>query len=354
VDVLQQKLARAGAPEEFGHVALFKRDLERLFCLAGVGPGDHVFLPTAHGRELAAIQRLLDPAGPADPPTFHLEFRHALDMSGCFDDPDWVHPYTTCHRSYFDDVRRRPQHPRVRLYTDTEELTEEYQEFSGLVYDTLPIPFRSGFLAGRARRPGGPLCLSFFGDVREEKGFFWLPELVDALLEDYLVRGKARFLIQGTLGAPQWSPKSQQALARLQGLPPEYVTVVGADGPLAPDDYYRLVSETDVLLCPYNPHAYRRRSSGTVAEAIAAGIPTVVPGGTWLARHQPPGAGETFTDLGSFVEGVRRICDDYDRYAAQARAYREQWLAVHSPLNLVDTLLRGPGGAGPLSLCRVA
>src|SRR5262249_46293689 len=159
---------------------------------------------------------------------------------------------------------------------------------------------------------------------------------------DYLVRGKARLLIQGTLAHPQWNPKSHEALLRLGELPPEYVTVVGADGPLSPDDYYRLVSETDVLLCPYNPHASRRRTSGTVTEAIAAGIPTLVPGGTWLARHQPAGAGETFTDLESFVAGVRRVLDDYDRYLAQARAHREHWLSVHSPANLVDALLRPP------------
>src|SRR5581483_7665025 len=136
----------------------------------------------------------------------------------------------------------------------------------------------------------------------------WLPDLVQSLMTSHVVQGKVRFFIQATLAQPEWNSRRVAALARLKQFPAEYVKLVGLEGSLAPDVYYQLVSQADLLLCPYDPPTYRRRSSGTLTEAIAAGIPTVVPRGTWLEKQQPAGAGETFIDLPSFLEAVRLIC----------------------------------------------
>jgi hypothetical protein len=339
----------SGVPQEYDHVRVFQRDLMRLLCLTGTRRDDHVFMPTAHARELVAIQRILASLPEAMTPTFHLEFRHALDMGATPEQPDFVHPYVACQRALFDFARRQRPSPRVRLYTDTDELSEAYGDFSGLDFTTLPIPFRTHLVTRRTHQPGEQLCLAFFGDVRDEKRFFWLPELVEALRSEYLVPGKVRFLVQATLVEPQWNPASQQALLRLKVMPPEYVRLIGLDGPLCPEDYYRMVAEADVVLCPYDPAAYNRRSSGTLTEAIAAGAPTVVPAGTWLELHQPGGTGESCDDLRSFIEAVRRICDNYVAYWKQAQAAKACWLAVHTPQNLVRTVLgvaQRVGGTG--------
>ena len=114
--------------------------------------------------------------------------------------------------------------------------------------------------------------------------------------------------------------------------------LVGTDGPLSPEEYFELVSQVDVLLCPFDPTAYRSRSSGTLAEAIAAGVPTVVPQDTWLARQQARDARETCHDLPSFIAAVRNVCDNYPAYRAKAEACKDRWLSFHTPKNLVQTL----------------
>lgn len=342
---LAELFAQVGTPAEFPHLCVFQRDLERLLCLTGATCDDHVFLPTAHGRELIAVQQLVRSLPPAATPTFHLEFRHALDIGTDPEHPEFVHPYILLHRVSFDWVRREPPSPRIRLYTDTPELSEAYAAFSGQDFGVLPIPFRTSFVTARQREPKPPLRIAFFGDVREEKRFHWLPDLIEALMEDYVLPGKVRFLVQGTLVQPEWNPLSQQALARLKEMPPEYVQLVGLSGPIPPAEYYKLVSNADLVLCAYDPLAYSRRSSGTLTEGIAAGIPTVVAEGTWLERQQPPGTGETCTDLPSFIAAVRRICDDYPRYLKPARAAKERWLAAHTPRNLVKALVCPAGGA---------
>ncbi len=353
-DPLQISLREIDAEREYRYTLAFKRDLERLLCLTGAAGDDHVFLPTAHGRELLAIQRLLPVFGEANAPTFHLEFRHALDMTGCFSDPTFVHPYTTQHRVLFDNSRQVTASPKIRLYTDTNELRQEYEHFSGLNFGVLPIPFRANLIRQASRKPNDGLCIAYFGDVRDEKGFYYLPAVVEDLWADYVEPGKVRFLVQASLNHPEWNPRSAEALQRLQAYAPRQVRLVGREEPLAPEEYFELVSQADLLLCPYSPFAYKRRSSGTLTEAIAAGIPTVVTAETWLARQQPPGTGQTFFDEPSLLAAVRRVCDDYARYAQHAQRAKDEWLAVHSPVELVKQLVRPVSGGAITTRCKVA
>jgi glycosyltransferase involved in cell wall biosynthesis len=337
-DPLEIQFERLWRSEEFAYCLRFKQDLERLLSLTGCTAGDHVFLPTAHGRELGAIAQLLSTLPTESRPTFHLEFRHSLDMTSPHAPHKTEHPFTTVHRAYFDHARRFAPTDRLRLYTDSEELSEDYERFSGLDFGVLPIPFRTRLLSN-PRRKGSALCLAFFGDVREEKGFHWLPGLIEALMPGYVIPGRVRFLIQASLVHPEGEPSCNAALHELMKLSEDHVRLVGLDGPLPPDLYYELVSEADLLLCPYDPGAYRCRSSGTLTEAISAGIPTVVPDGTWLARQQPTGSGARFVDAESFHAAVKQVCDHYATYHVQARAARKSWLAQHSPERLVQALL---------------
>src|SRR5262249_27729936 len=89
----------------------------------------------------------------------------------------------------------------------------------------------------------------------------------------------------------------------------------------------------------YNAKAYRSRSSGVFAEAVAAGKPTIVPADTWMASAQEPGAGEVYTSDANLLRAVRRVCVDYHTYRATAKAARKRWLAYHSPENLLAALL---------------
>lgn len=354
-DPLEISLANIEAEKEFDYTLVFQRDMERLLCLTGATKHDHVFLPTAHGRELIAVQRVVEAIGACNAPVFHLEFRHALDMSGCFEDPNFIHPYVTQHQVFFDHSRRVAPNSGIRLYTDTKELTGEYEHFSGLDFGVLPIPFRANLIRPTSVRGKDGLCIAYFGDVRDEKGFFHIPAIVADLLAGYVEPGKVRFLVQGSLSHPEWNAKSAAALEKLKTYPANQVRIVGLDAPLAPEEYFQLVSEADLLLCPYSPHAYKRRSSGTLTEAIAAGIPTVVPQGTWLATQQPDGTGEQFHDEPSLAAAVRKICDNYDRYLNCARRAKEEWLAFHSPAELVKRLVEPSADTASITThCKVA
>ena len=332
-----RELAPLNLAHEIEHALIFKRDLERLLAISGAGPDDHVLLSTAHAREVLAVGLVAQRLGDARCPTFHLEFRHPLFEVEPEEDELEHSPVVRLHRGFFSFHERQGTSNRIRFYTDTEELSRDFEFVSGWKFGVLPIPFRAGLIVP-SPRTDKPLCLAFLGDVRDEKGFHWLPGLVDHLMRDYVRPGRVRLALQATVGTPHYNPQSALAMQRLRKHLPRHVELVGADGPLTSREYYRLVSAADVVLLPYDRNRYRAASSGTLAEAIAAGKPTVVPAQSWMSRQQPPGTGETFVDFQSFVASVRRLVDRYEEYHRQAELHRSAWSARHSPRALVEAL----------------
>ena len=334
---------------ECQHAVLFLEDMETVLSLSPAGSDDHVFFPTAHARELLAVRQLVERLPPEICPTFHLEFRHALDFDESGRMPHGY--YSEMHSLLFDTYRWNGHHPRIQLYTDTEELSECYSQVSGLPFGTLPIPFRTNLIQGRCRGEGEPITLAMLGDVRDEKGFPLLPDLAEAL-RPQLEQGELRLLIQATLAEPHYNPRSTAALTRLKKLAIPNIELRGMDGPLHPNDYYAMLSAADAVLLPYDAAAYARRSSGVLTEAIAAGIPTIVTAHTWLSRQQPPSTGETFTTPSEFEQAVRNLLSDYPTYLASAQRYRQEWLRKHTPDALIHALT-GPV-SGHQSAIRVA
>jgi glycosyltransferase involved in cell wall biosynthesis len=355
VEGLLERALKRTPPDhnEFTHYRMFAADLERLLALCGAGPGDHVFFPTAYGRDAAAVRALVARVGAEHLPSFHLEFRHAVLSPAELDretDPFRAF-HTRTHRAYFDACRAYPEAPRVRFYTDTRELAADYAALAGFPFGVLPIPFRADLIPpALPRRPADPLRVLFLGDLREEKGFTRLPPLVRALDADE--RGpRVQFVVPGALHPEEREPALCAALAELETYPAERVDRPHRDGFVPAGDYYRLLASADVVLCPYDARAYRARSSGVFAEAVAAGKPTVVPANTWMASEQEPGAGETYADDRRLVVALRSVCAEYAAYRAAAEAARGRWLARHTPENLLAQLLGAgaPGGPGAKS-----
>jgi glycosyltransferase involved in cell wall biosynthesis len=341
---LRNALSLANAENEFDLWPLFHRDLERMLCLADIGPGDHVFFPTAHAREAYAVRRLIQEIGEDRSPLFHLEFRHpiaTLDEMDTGEQEPWIIRYTLIHQAFFDACRAYPTTTRMRYYTDTHELAADYGHLAGADFEVLPIPFRIELIPASSAREDtqGPLRILFLGDVREEKGFELLPGLMRALFEGYVKAGKIRFVVQAGIHHDELSQAVRNTLNELEQYDQKYIDIFSNKEFMSPEEYYGLLASSHLVLLPYRAKSYRARSSGVLAEAIAAGKPTIVTAGTWLSGQQPPGSGETFTDEASFADAVRSVCDNYPEYQERALLARELWQRRHSPACLVDCLI---------------
>ncbi len=121
------------------------------------------------------------------------------------------------------------------------------------------------------------------GDARREKGYHLLPAIAWNLKKDYLETGKARFVVQSNPNPREGEVETAIPRAELARFPSSMVALY--DEPLSAAAYKDLLLGSDITLLPYERNAYRARSSGILAESLAAGIPVIVPAGTWLSRQ---------------------------------------------------------------------
>lgn len=321
---------------------LFEEDLECLAESLALGDEDIFFMPTAHPREVLAVRRVVAKSGVNRTPRFHLEFRHEIAEGGnqlTENRPD-IARATRLARELFVACENVAEvcEDRLNLWTDTEELADDYRACSGMAVGVLPIPFNHALIENRPYAGRRPLRCLYLGDVREEKGFHLLPDLVRSFASD----DRIEFIIQATrLHPAAVVPSVVAALRELESADPRQVRLVGRDEDFLPRaHYYELLSSADIVLCLYDARIYRARSSGIMTEALAAGKPVIVPAGTWMSNQLPVGCGEAFADAPSLLSALRRIVDDYARYHASVQAQRPLWLEKHSPQALFRCLTR--------------
>ena len=326
---------------ELQSCSLFKNDLSKILALTKASPRDFVFLPTAHGRELLAIAQICEEAKIA--PRFGLEFRHALDFPLVTLSPGEEHAYVAQHRFYFERIKEKGLSEKIRLFTDTKELAEDYANFSDLPFSVLPIPFRQDFLENHEvilPINEEKLRIVYIGDPREEKGFHWLPFLIDFLSTDYLITNKVMLEIQASVHPVNSELKCINALEILKSYPKEWINFHGLNGPLNPESYYKLLSNAHLIICPYDKHTYHSRSSGTLTEAIAAGVPTIVPAETWLSNQQPKGSGLTFDGLQDFLIQTKQLIDLYPEFLENAKLAKIEWQKKQDPKDLIKEVTK--------------
>ena len=342
------RLLPEGLGRELEYALIFFQDLQTFLGKAAVGPHDHVLLPTAHTREVLAVQMAVEQRAEQSP-TFHLEFRHPLFERDRVTGDPIISPNTRMQAAFLSLHAEWGTTDRIRFYTDSQRLSEDYESLTELSFGTLPLPFRAELLPV-APRSDLPVRIVYLGGARDEKGFHWLPDLIQKLAEDYFATSKARLLIQASLAQPEHNPRSVAALRKLKRRPLPGVELVALDGALDAEKYYALAAQADIMLLPYLRERYRACTSGVLAEALAVGAAAVVPAGTWLADQLPPGGGETFNDFASFVDAVKRVVDNIADYRMAAKANRPSWLKRHSPDALVAALLEQENDSGRAKL----
>ncbi len=268
VDLKYEALTRTKA-------VAFERDTAEVFRRLGVQARDLVFIPTLGEAEMIGLNNYLTREPAAKALTWHLLFRRNLYPGIRKTETGSLRSFSQAFKSL-----ERTAGDGVFFYTDTDELTRQYAEFTGFDFETLPIPVGDAFYQPEAGAKT-PLKIVYAGDARTEKGYQYLPRLVQDSWREAVKPGLISYEFQSNYNVPQGEPFIVIARNILRGYAPEKVTLVKEA--LDSDAYRRLVKSADVVLIPYLAKPYQARSSGILAEALVAGIPVIVPAETWMA-----------------------------------------------------------------------
>lgn len=231
--------------------------------------------------------------------------------------------YRYCSFLLTDDIR-----PRLTLATFSARSSELFSQLLDCPVQTFPVP-RDGPEVARIRGLSGPLTIAVLGHQRGEKGYHLVPDIVRRVLEYAKWQTRpVRFLIHN--GAAAGMPEEQKAVRQLQA---EYPDLIDVDERMADGVVWQeLLDRSSLIVCPYNPASFYERYSAVVCEAVANGIPLIVPKDTTLAE-MALGLGGGFvyptwdapTISASIISGI----ETFEVLAACAADGVGKWKAAH-------------------------
>jgi len=277
--LLPAMLRRAVDPGE-----VFATDCDAALRRHRFDDDDVVFVPNATPAELLGYARLFATKSHVVKARWAFLFRRPV-YNGYPASYSSQNEAARIHRVHLDMLRRQANGARVSFYTGTDELTAQWNRLGVYRFTTLPVPVDTT-LERRRPEPSEPLTVGYLGDARDEKGFGLLPRLVENVLSGTDNARKVRFLIQSNFNTPGGEPASAVARRLLQAHDATEVELV--EGPFDSMQYAELIKRIDIMLIPYSAENYAARSSGVLAEAVAAGIPAIVPAGSWMASVGEP------------------------------------------------------------------
>ncbi len=259
----------------------FARDSMSLFQQLPLDEGDVVFIPTLVEAELRGLTHFFQQHPRAAQARWHLLFRRNLYNGREHEYAGQMHTTSGLQRN-LACLCATPAGPSVSFWTDTDELTNQYNRLGAVPFRTLAVPHTDAPRAEEPEMPS-PINITYLGDAREEKGYQYLPQLIEDLREEYVDTGRVMFTLQSNYNCPGGEAAAFIARAQLALLPAAQVRLI--TNPLTNVEYRELLATADVLLLPYEPTNYYARSSGVLVEALTLGIPVIVPAGCWLSQQ---------------------------------------------------------------------
>jgi glycosyltransferase involved in cell wall biosynthesis len=277
--------ARRSADDHFCGGVL-EQDLLKLFRQANT-ERDHFFMHSVSVQHCCEVLRAVAWSGLKG--TMHVVLRY---------DPERSRPWSVKAMILRRVIRSFRKYPEIRFYADTQSLCRRYSELSGLPFRQLPIIFDYRPQPELSHASG--LTCAYLGEARLEKGFQHLPSIIRGVGE---LEPSISFLIQ--VPRPQTGVlasvcRELQALARER--PEGRIRFV--ESPLSQTQFYSALHQADVILTPYDRAAYRYRSSGVAAQAVAHGKIAIVPAGTAAAEELPAELVGVFKQPGD----IPRLC----------------------------------------------
>ncbi|MBI4902062.1 MAG: glycosyltransferase [Acidobacteria bacterium] len=237
-----------------------------------------MFLPTASQVEMLGLAAVLYNMPDSRHPSYHLVFRRNIYIGRERDYRTQDLALHDCRRTFHKAEEMITDLRQFHYYTDTDELSAQYNRLLPGRFRTLSIPHT--WRSSPARRVS-KFRLVYAGDGRKEKGYQHLHHLAQELYRERIDL-QLEFVIQTNYNTPDGEPECIVAQSQLSTITPG-ITLLRE--PLASAEYRKLVQSADAVLLLYDRDNYYARSSGILVEALSLGIPVVAPTGTWLTRQ---------------------------------------------------------------------
>jgi hypothetical protein len=301
-----------------------------------------VLFPTVTQRHLYGAVRWMKDFPTAQAPTFvvYLMLPSGIELKSLGSDEfSVIDPLAALQYRLAFDLARQPG-PSIHFFGTGLSHAREFSLLAGQQIDAHPVVL-SGMTGLEQHAPRATstshTALLFMGDAKEDKGFTLLPALVESMAGQY---PGWKFLVhancQNTWGV------CKEAHQILLGLSSTLESFEFHDSFITSEQYAGLLARADLVLAPYSPEEYWRKSSGVVWESIWCGLPAVVPKDTWLDLELQlwRSDGECFSEwnASSIEFAMHRLIDRLNQAVPGAQAASKAFRRRNSLRLLINQL----------------
>lgn len=243
---------------------------------------------------------------------------------------------------------------RVVYLTDSELLKKEYEALLKRKIMLCPIPLNpfifeisEGKALARKIPPSDRIVISYAGGARYNKGFDTFTDMAIGLYSDKELSEKITFAVQLDIH-PQAGGDIKivrEAVRKIEYFCKRSNNIKIIRGALAMREYYRLLSESHIIVLPYRDEAYKSSTANILIESVLLEKVPVVSCNTWMAYElAKSGLQDLIFEAGnvlSLTQAIKKIVLNYAYYHERIKAIQPLWSEFHSAGRLVDMLVGG-------------
>lgn len=227
---------------------------------------------------------------------------------------------------------------RVSLAVETPAAQAEFSALTGRPVNLLHHPVEAPAVRSEPRRDSKILRLVCPGFARYEKGSDILLDAIRKLVADNNTEG-LRFVLQWKKGTSFTTAGGEVIGADLSL--EKNGTAEFVEEELSGENYWKFLSEADIIVLPYRCNPYTTRLSRVTIEALIVGKPVIYPVGSWLEfAVEQSGTGIGFADgsAQSLAEAILKACSDFETLKLLAEGRATSAAANYSPRRFAESL----------------
>ena len=230
-------------------------------------------------------------------------------------------------------VKAFSKNKQVHFVTDSEVIAQQFTEKYHQPMSVLPIPHVFE-MEDKLSVAHSQIRLYLPGGARIEKGMNAITGALELLQKNHPEMMKKIVIVLQFFGEKE-KDELDALQDRISQLSCEKIFL----GKLSSEEYKEQVGLADIILIPYlNSRGYKARTSGVLAEAIAACKPFITSKESWMdcqVKNYHSGYAVTDTSADELAAGILHIAQHYQQYKRDALAAKDKWLAFHSKENFV-------------------
>ncbi|MEZ5045614.1 MAG: glycosyltransferase [Chitinophagaceae bacterium] len=227
----------------------------------------------------------------------------------------------------------------IRFVTDSDVIANQFTEKYKKPMTVLPIPhvFEMEDL-NYSNIEKNKFKLYLPGAARIEKGIECITEAIE-----YIKRHNPIFFDKLVIVLQFFGEKEKQELEALKTRIINTKCETLFLEKLSSEEYKFHFGSADIILIPYlNSRGYRARTSGVLAEAIAACKPFITSKDSWMdwqKNKYQTGLAVVDTNAEDLAHAIIEIMSNYNTYKSKALAAKDTWLEFHSKENFYNTFI---------------